>query len=91
MTEADNHIAVTLPISGERSLRVVWSEKSGLDVCYVVPTDEANGNASARRIVAAVNATAGIPTATLEAIAKLRGARRRILQEAVALGNGGVQ
>lgn len=45
--------------------RIVFD--SAYDVAYCPPTDGDNGNANARRIVAAVNACEGIPTDALEA------------------------
>lgn len=43
------------------SHRIVWSESNHYDVCYVTPgSDDNNGNANAARIVACVNALAGI-------------------------------
>ncbi len=66
LTARANHVSVALPTSGEVSLRVVWSDATGSDVAYCMDTDDDNGNANARRIVACVNACAGSSTEELE-------------------------
>lgn len=83
-TVRDNHILVTLPLSGTCSLRVIWSEVDGIDVAYAVPTDGDNGNANARRITACVNACRGIPTNLLEQVESLYDAAKLQVRDSEA-------
>lgn len=66
LTVRNNHINVVMPLSGKRSLRVIWSKSEGVDVAYCMGTDSDRGNTNARRLVACVNFCSGIPTEELE-------------------------
>jgi len=50
----DNFVHSTILARMQEGLRVVW-KSGGLDIAYVLPSDDDNGNANAEFIVRAVN------------------------------------
>lgn len=67
LTARDNHI--DLREIGPESARIVWSDTTGRDTCWVTPGGPDNGNADARLIALAVNVLPYL----LDEIEKLRG------------------
>lgn len=77
-TEGSNGIYLKLPNGDTHSFPIIWSEKAGMDVAYIVPMDDTK-RADADRIVACVNALAGLnPEAVQDVVEALRGILREI-------------